>query len=313
LDKAIQFIKTDIAKYQLVEAYEDYLAELIQLYYTWMRQYESLLLSRSAYQDNQAVFKSILNRQQKKIANDTDVNKLKLQMLAKKEQMIVFEQDYLQTSHQIKRVMGINNTDGIQPDTQIELDPLPDSIAQSLKNVQLNSRTFIILEKLKKQRVLETDRLFQDILPSARISASVVDSLETEGFVGVSVTIPMNNKRSKGKYALSKINRQKNQMETITIVEQLKTNIQNIYYALYSQQKLIDIASEKRELAFQILESETENYSYGKITLNDYIIAVNRYDSARFDEIERKIAYQKLNVEWQRLTDRLVIKSVYKL
>lgn len=40
------------------------------------------------------------------------------------------------------------------------------------------------------------------------------------------------------------------------------------------------IADEKIALAEAILEDEAENYTYGKITLNDYITAVNtRYKS----------------------------------
>ena len=83
-------------------------------------------------------------------------------------------------------------------------------------------------------------------------------------------------------------------------------SIQNLYLALTTQKELVDTAAQKRQLAANILKSESENYAYGKIDLNDYIQAVNRYDSTRFDEINEKITYQQLSVEWKRITDSLV-------
>ena len=44
----------------------------------------------------------------------------------------------------------------------------------------------------------------------------------------------------------------------------------------------------------------------GKVTLNDYIAAVNRRDSIRFDQVFRDVQGRRLMVEWMRLTDRLV-------
>ena len=70
------------------------------------------------------------------------------------------------------------------------------------------------------------------------------------------------------------------------------------------------MATKKRKLAYKILNEESENYSFGKITLNDYIVAVNRYDTARFDEIDRQITYQQLSIEWKRLTDQLITESL---
>ena len=69
------------------------------------------------------------------------------------------------------------------------------------------------------------------------------------------------------------------------------------------------IAKEKIGLAKSILEDETENYSFGKVSLNDYIDAVNVLDSNRFNEILHDVQYKKYIVEWLRITDRLVSRN----
>jgi outer membrane protein TolC len=70
---------------------------------------------------------------------------------------------------------------------------------------------------------------------------------------------------------------------------------------------LVSIAKEKINLAESILKDETENYSFGKINLNDYIQAVNTLDDNRFNLVSHDIRMQKLALEWRRLADELVV------
>ena len=68
----------------------------------------------------------------------------------------------------------------------------------------------------------------------------------------------------------------------------------------------------KIKLAEDILLEEVKNYSFGKVTLNDYIDAVNRLDENRFNKISYIVMFNKLVVEWLRLTDKLVDKRVLR-
>ncbi|RAP38299.1 hypothetical protein DID80_02600 [Candidatus Marinamargulisbacteria bacterium SCGC AAA071-K20] len=307
LDSDIQSLKTEIARHQLVEAYEDYMAEVISLYYTWIRQYEGLLLARSSYKENEKVLESIVNRQKRKIANETDVNKLKLQILTKKEQLIRFESNYLETMHQIQRVLQVPSKPELFPNTIISLDTLPNDFESELITIQTKSRTFMVLNQLTSQTELEEDRAIRDLLPSIQLSASIANKTDTYGLVGASVDLPLFNTNAKAVHKTAVLETQKVDLEVRTEKDTFLINLRNIHVSLTTQKELIGVASEKRELAYLILKEESENYSFGKITLNDYIVAVNRYDQARFDEIDRKITYQQLSVEWKRLTDRLIV------
>lgn len=310
LDSQIQSIKTEIAKHQLIEAYEDYMAELISLYYTWLRQYEGLLLARSSYKENEKVLESIVNRKKRKIANDTDVNKLKLQMLTKQEQVIRFEINYQETTHQIQRVIHLLPIDTVYPNTDIVLDALPTELSNELVGIKRKSRTFIILNQITNQTTLEENRALQELLPSVQLSASIANRAETYGLIGARIEFPLANTHAKATHEIAKLNAQKSGLEVKTEIDKLLTTFRNIHVALNTQKKLIEVATKKRKLAYKILNEESENYSFGKITLNDYIVAVNRYDTARFDEIDRQITYQQLSIEWKRLTDQLITESL---
>lgn len=313
LDSKIQHLKTDISQHQLVEAYEDYMAELMSLYYTWIRQYESLQLAKAAYKENEKVLKSILSRQQKKIANDTDVNKLKLQTFAKQEQIIEFKKSYLETTFQIKRALGLDPAESIRPDTSITIDALPGSLPIAMQQIQATSRTYQVLAKLQQQVGLELDRAGHDLLPSMALSAGIVEQTERYGLVGLSLDIPVSNRSSKATYQVAKLVAEEQKIDNQSASDSLEVLLRSVHQGLEFQKNLIDISTQKRRVAQRILKAESENYSYGKITLNDYIDAVNRFDNARFQEIDRKITYQKLSIEWKRLSDQLVTKSVKDL
>ena len=62
----------------------------------------------------------------------------------------------------------------------------------------------------------------------------------------------------------------------------LHTSLKNIYLQIRREQKLITISQKKIKLAESVLKDEAENYSFGKVTLNDYIDAVNLVDANRF-------------------------------
>ena len=75
------------------------------------------------------------------------------------------------------------------------------------------------------------------------------------------------------------------------------------------ERELISRAEEKILLAESILKDETKNYSYGKVSLNDFIDAVNRVDENRFNKMLHAVQLKVLMTEWMRMTDQLVLKK----
>ena len=61
---------------------------------------------------------------------------------------------------------------------------------------------------------------------------------------------------------------------------------------------MIRIAEAKIQLAEAVLTDESKNYSFGKISLNDYIDAVNKVDLNRFNKILHIVQMKKYLLEW---------------
>jgi len=310
-------IENDIRRYQIIEAYEDYLASLTTAYYNWYSAYENLKVSLSSYQYNQKLMSNIRDRQRQKIALPIDVNKMKLLLIGKKENIIVLQEIYDSYSNLIfKAIRNDGNKKYIpstptRPVSNIQFTPLYDEFTKS-------SRTYGILHLLEKQGTMEVKKAADDLLPSTNLLLGYqlngkewgIQNQERSYFAGISVRWPIGRTVNKAKQSIAKIEHKKTRLSNQNKYNELHTNLQNLYFQIQREQKLIDIAKKKTTLAEKILKDEAENYSFGKVTLNDYIIAVNRVDENRFSYTDHSVKLNKLLVEWLRLTDQLVNKDI---
>ncbi len=310
-------IENDITRYQITEAYEDYLASLTVAYYNWYSAYENLKVGLSSYKSNQKLMANILERQRQNIALPIDVNKMKLLIIGKKENVIVLQEIYDSYSNLIfKAILNESITPYIpvkpvRPVSNLQFDP-------AYKKFTKESRTYEILHLLEKQGTMEVNKAADDLLPSTNLLLGYqlngkdwgIQNQERSYFAGISVQWPIGRSVDKAKQHIAKIEYKKTQLSNKNKYNELHTNLKNLYLQIQRQEKLITIARKKTRLSEKIMKDEAENYSFGKVTLNDYIIAVNRVDENRFSYTDHTVKLNKLLVEWLRLTDQLVNKNV---
>ena len=129
-------------------------------------------------------------------------------------------------------------------------------------------------------------------------------------FAGIELRWPIGRSVDKAKQKIARIKHKKTVLSNQNKYEDLRTNLKNLFLQVQREQKLITVAQKKIKLAEAILKDEAENYSFGKVTLNDYIDAVNLVDENRFSYTEHTVQLNKLLVEWLRLTDQLVNEQV---
>ena len=310
-------IENDISRYQIVEAYEDYLASLTAVYYNWYSAYENLKVGQSSYQSNQKLMENILDRQRQKIALPIDVNKMNLLLIGKKENIIVLEEIYKTYANLIFKAIGHKDKTPYKP-----VKPAPPASKIEFKHdyeafTQI-SRTYRILNMLEQQGNLEVKKATDDLLPSTNLLLGYelegqdwgVEDKEGNLFAGITFSWAIGRSVHKAKKQLAQIEQQKTLLSNKNKYEELRINLKNLFLQIQREEKLIDVSETKIELSEAILKDEAENYSFGKVTLNDYIAAVNRVDENRFSYTEHSVQLNKLLIEWLRLTDQLVDEKV---
>ena len=310
-------IENDIRRYQIVEAYEDYLASLTAAYYNWYSAYENLKSGRLSYKSNQKLMQNIRERQRQKIALPIDVNKMQLLLIGKKENLIVLNEVYETYSNLIFKAIRYKDKTAyipvkpVRPVSNVEFE-------KDYRKFTNNSRTYKTLNKLEQQGNIQVKKAADDLLPSTNLLLGYqldgkdwgINNQERSYFAGISVRWPIGRSIDKAKQSIAKIEHKKTVLSNQDKYEDLHTNLKNLYLQIQREDKLINIAKKKIILAQSILKDEAENYSFGKVTLNDYISAVNRVDENRFSYTEHSVQLNKILLEWLRLTDQLVNENV---
>jgi len=310
-------IENDISRYQIVEAYEDYLASLTAAYYNWYSAYENLKVGQASYKSNQKLMANILDRQRQKIALPIDVNKMELLLIGKKENLIVLQEIYDSYANLIFKAIRHKSATPYIP-----VKPRPPArhvqYEQDYENFTQNSRTYRILRLLEQQGTMEVKKAADDLLPSTNLLLGYqldgqdwgIRNNESSYFAGISLRWPIGHSVDKAKQHIAQIEHKKTVLSNKNKYEDLRTNLKNLFLQVQRERKLISVAQKKIKLAEAILKDEAENYSFGKVTLNDYIDAVNLVDENRFSYTEHTVQLNKLLVEWLRLTDQLVDEHV---
>lgn len=316
LDK-ITGIEIDVARFQIVEAYEAYLASLIQLYYDWYSAYENLKTAVNSYDDNLKLLENMKEREKNRIALPIDVNKISLQVSAKKENLIILQNEYDDYFTRIKEAIRYQEDVPLQPQESSLHTDLAIEFEADYETFKTSSRTTIVLKLLEDQSSLEVDKYADELLPSINLilgyawdgSGYGIENSERVAYTGVSIDWPLPGQVKRADYETSKIDLRQTKLSSETIHARLHTDLKNLNNQMQKEKDLISVAKEKVILAENIVRDEKQNYSLGRSTLNDLIDEINKLESNKFNKITHDILLRKLTVEWLRLTDTLIKKS----
>ncbi len=308
-------IENDIVRHQIAEAYEDYLSSLIILYYDWYASRENLATATAAYKDAKKQLTTIREKAENSIALPIDVNKIKVQTVSRKEQMISLNNEYEAKTNLVMeaiRASGNGRPTPVAPEKPQRCKP--DDFNRELRAILLTSRTARILDLMEDKAGAEVLQTADRLLPSVNLTAGyeiagenrVFDNPDQGLFAGVVLEWPFPQKQENARHQISRINRRRASLSAANTRLVLETSLKNLSHSIENQYRLIELAEEKITISEAIVRDEKKNYSLGKTDLNDLINEINRLEENRFSLISREIELQKLIVEWKRLSDSLV-------
>jgi hypothetical protein len=316
LDKVVGS-EIEIARYQIIEAYEDYLSSLVQVYLDWYAAYRNVETARNSYDENIKLLENIKERQKNNIALPIDVNKINVQVLAKQESLITLQNQYARHYNAIVEASRYDGDKEIIPDNPRLYDDVEISFDDDYSLFITESRTYAVLSLLERKTLLRVDIDADALLPSLELrlgyllqgSGHDLDKNTNIAYARAAFDWPFWGQVERAQYETSKISLRKRQLSNQSAYASLYTSLRDIYEAMEREKKLIALAEEKIILAEKIVEDETINYSYGKVTLKDYIDQINQLEESKFNKINHTIQLRKLIVEWLRLTDKLVLEA----
>ncbi len=317
LQDKITGIEIDVIRYQITEAYEDYLASLINIYYNWYSAYENLKIGKSSYEQNKQLLDNMNRRAASKIALPVDVNKVQLLVIAKEENMISLKEAY--NNHTNLVITAIRADDKIEwvPQDPSGFHDFEVDFEEGYRQFTTSSRTYAILKLLEEKSTLDVKKNADDLLPSTNLLLGYtvegtrwgIKDEDNMVYAGVSLEWPFPGQKDRAEHKTAEIDLQKTRLTHQNKYLELYTDLRNLHLKISREKELIRLTDEKIKLSEAVLTDETRNYSFGKISLNDYIDAVNTVDVNKFNKIIHIVELKKLLLEWLRLTDHLVDKA----
>lgn len=314
---SITGLEIEVARHQIVEAYEDYLASIIVEYINWYEAFQKVDIARSSYNENVKLLDNIEERAKNKIALPVDVNKIKLQVYEKEENLISTIDSYeqqLTIINTILRYDGIQRLAPVNPDTFFS-DQL--EFGADFESFREQSRTYAILDLLEQGSSLQVEKDADDLLPSINLLFGYEKQGKNESlheadsmmYMGLSMEWPFPQQVQRAEHETSKIVLERTRLSNTNVHFRLFRDIRNLYLNITQQRKLFAIAEKKQVLAKAVLDDETENYVYGKINLNDFIQSVNVYDNNRLRIVSLHAQIKRLQTERLRILDLLISRS----
>ncbi|MFC1589918.1 TolC family protein [Candidatus Omnitrophota bacterium] len=309
-------LENDVAAYQIVEAYEDYLASLIQLYYDWYSAYENLVTGENSLKENEKLLENIKERRKSNIALPIDVNKIDVQVITKRENLLSLKNQYNTYLNLIRQAIRYSSRDALRPVDSPVYKNASIHFKDDYEKFKRESRTSKILALLQDKSSLEVQKSADELLPSIDVFGGYsLDGIdhgiignEQVMFAGAAIDWPFPGQVERAQYQTMKIREKKAGLTSENTHIKLYTTLKNLTNEIDTEKGLIATAKEKIDLAQSIVDDETENYSLGRATLKDLIDEINKLEENKFSKISHEVRLKKLMVEWLRLTDTLITK-----
>ncbi len=322
MHKKIIGLENRISRYQIIEAYEDYLATLIGLYYQWYSDDALYRAGRRAWIEDTRLLANIRLRYRSRIAYRIDVDRIALQTMASREEMETRALQYRASRDLVYQAVGYRGTEELRPLFREMPLTLTDKFSHNYKRDAVQSRTMTLLQLLIDKGRIEVARAADELLPSTNLMAGYSYNRTILGgrsyaqhliYGGLEFSLPITREKEKAAVRVQRIAQRKKVINRGDTLERLKNNLNILHRKIQHEKKMTESTRQRVALAQRVTAEETRRYHRAQTSLKDLIDARNILEASRLNLVTRRAAMATLQLEWLRLTDKLVeMKNIQK-
>lgn len=309
---------------QVLDAYEDYVATLINDYLDLYQQSLRYDLSRRLYDQSVKLEANIRKRIKKNVADQIDLFKIQMLVAQRKREMILAKAAFTKSSMALgKRLQGDDKTNSrIVPANNLNL---ADSISD-LKIIDVNkavekTRAYHIYQQdiqignLNNEIAMQGDDADVKLIlgystdESSRYSVSIN---RKETLVGVRLDVPLGDSLSRARVEQSKLDFLQAKLEWLNFKIEFENSLNNIKEDILAQQKVLVLNRKRKELSDKVLKDDERLYGLGKLSLQLLIDSFNNTAQNEYDYLSSVMTLNKYTIDWLNLTDQLIAKEDLK-
>ncbi len=297
---------------QVLESYEDYVAEKIIQYLDLILAYENLKTAQSLYSDIQKLWKEVNKRKDNNIALGVDVDRATAQKL--QFERAVLEAKISLQSLQKSLVAAFDRSKPINFTPQKEIPFIKKDMDLSQKPLEAQ-RTMEILAARETAASFEISQRKRDLYPegefilgyrhdeSQRFS-TIVNREET--VFGLNFEYSFDNTLNEAQVDQAQYNKTQVEIERIRTKKELDALLSDLKQRIQIQNQRVKLLSRQQVVLKRLIGGEQGRFTRGRVDLETLINTQNTYAQVRFDLVAQKIELAKNIVRWKQNTDQLI-------
>ena len=299
---------------QTLDAYENYLADLGSLYLDYARAWLNTRLAQTILGETRSLLENVQKMKQNNIASQTDVERAKLQVALRKEDLVSLETELASLE---ARVAAASNIDGPVPRPDLNsfqvFLPRAKTAGVKLENLRVYKIAALNKESAGKRQVLaqklDTPALSlvagYNVDESSRFGTAVN---REEKIVGLNFTMPFGNSRNKALLKEASLEKLKSEIAQTGTKRLAKQTFETLRAQLKKARETLELNREKVALSKKVWQGELERYNYGNLPLDRLIEAKNAFSLYRYQLRASSAAYYKLALRWMDFADKFMEK-----
>ncbi|MCP4481676.1 MAG: TolC family protein [bacterium] len=303
--------ENEVIYYQVVEAYEQYLAELMTFYYSWSLAYANLQLAQRNYDDSLTLYQNMQAKNKHNIVSKSDLTQSYIQVIIKKESLGSAKTDYKKYYNHIKQSVRLEKEENLVPDFNLDLPIFDADFLKSYQGFKENSRTYYLFKIVNDSSLLDLKISKEDLADSLLVSAAVSDNdtLKKSFSVGLEYQTSFFDHKNAAIEQVSEIAHDANLLVTGNNKYDVETQLLNLYEDIKLMQSLIETADDKVKQSEIVMKEDKKYYLQGRLSFNDYLDSINRFEQFKFQRISRTLSLRILILNWKEATDILINKQ----
>ncbi len=301
---------------QLVEDYEDYLAERIKNYLAYLSSYEDLKLAKKQLNEARSLFKEINERRKKSIARKVDVDRSLAEVLDFQNSVIEAEMNF--SSAEIKLSEGLGEIQLAKVKTfEVPFYSRPIQETNDSSSLANSSRVVQLKESELKSSQIAIDLNENDLWPELKFLVGLSEDESSrfgtavnrrESFFGLSFEYKFDDSIKRAELAQSEFSNRKRSLELNALKDQVQKQIRDSRGRVEKQKERLEIYKKQVEVLSRLYSEEQRRFRRGRVDLETLIEVKNRLSRARTHLISQKVEVAKVIVDYKALTDSLVEK-----
>jgi len=299
---------------QVSESYEDYLAERINQYLTFVQNFKSVESNRKLYNLSLKLESEIKLRKRKNIANQVDVDRVKIQVINRQKSVIGAEKELALTIQDLKDSLSAEAFFNVSFEPPKKIPFIEKRISFDESKFWQESRTSKLLQN---QSLVADDNILvqkRNLYPEARLLFGVsrddsqrfnATANREEALVGINFSYSLDNSQAKAQLAQARLERVQATFAKKRAKKVIGNQISSLKQKIEIEHSQLKLLESQLLLARRLAKGEKSNFTKDRSSLRDVIDAQNTLANAELELINQKILLARSIVAWMRMTDSL--------